>query len=283
MRAYGAGWWSFWNFSDLLSYVLQIAIAVLHLQCDYVDEGYFSVLVATQHVLMWSKLHYFARTFPAKSFFLDTIRAGAVLVLCVVWWGLMWRPLCVCACVRVCACSHHPRSSPPLLLLLQQQPPNACLRTRPALPQPQPKPQPTRNTQTPQNITKTKQNSDRGHALVPRLPDDHAARLWLCLLRPVPPGPRPLPRLCQPVALAGASIVTVQCTPLGVVRGRGLAFFGGALNSPAAAATKTTPLPLSTHTHALSKATMFSFLLAMFDYNVSDAVVGGGGGAAVGA
>jgi hypothetical protein len=34
----------------------QIVICVLHLQRSFVDEGWFSVLVATQQVLLWIKL-----------------------------------------------------------------------------------------------------------------------------------------------------------------------------------------------------------------------------------
>ena len=37
---------------DMASYALQIAIAALHVQRAHVDEGWFSVLIATQHVLM---------------------------------------------------------------------------------------------------------------------------------------------------------------------------------------------------------------------------------------
>lgn len=36
--------------------VCQIVICVLHLQRSFVDEGWFSVLVATQQVLLWIKL-----------------------------------------------------------------------------------------------------------------------------------------------------------------------------------------------------------------------------------
>lgn len=34
----------------------QVVICVLHLQRKFVDEGFFSVLVATQQVLLWIKL-----------------------------------------------------------------------------------------------------------------------------------------------------------------------------------------------------------------------------------
>lgn len=36
--------------------MLQVVICVLHLQRTFVDEGWFSVLVATQQVLLWIKL-----------------------------------------------------------------------------------------------------------------------------------------------------------------------------------------------------------------------------------
>lgn len=55
----------------------QIAICVVHLQRTFVDEGWFSVMVASQHVLMWTKLHYFAKVFnPTKNTIVDTIRIG---------------------------------------------------------------------------------------------------------------------------------------------------------------------------------------------------------------
>jgi hypothetical protein len=38
---------------DLVSYVLQTAIAAIHVQRAFVDEGWFSVMIASQHVLMW--------------------------------------------------------------------------------------------------------------------------------------------------------------------------------------------------------------------------------------
>eukprot|EP00775_Hariotina_reticulata_P003763 gene3763-4022_t len=75
IAAYGMGWVGAWNLLDMASYFLQIVICVLHLQRDYVDEGWFSVLVASQHVLMWTKLHYFAKVFnPTKNTIIDTIR-----------------------------------------------------------------------------------------------------------------------------------------------------------------------------------------------------------------
>ncbi|GBF90826.1 transient receptor potential channel protein [Raphidocelis subcapitata] len=74
--AYSSGWAaSPWNYLDLVSYVLQTAIAGLHAQREYVDEGWFSVIIAAQHVLMWTKLQYFARVFnPTKTTFVDTVR-----------------------------------------------------------------------------------------------------------------------------------------------------------------------------------------------------------------
>ncbi|KAI8473618.1 MAG: hypothetical protein J3K34DRAFT_518899 [Monoraphidium minutum] len=74
--AYSAGWAaSPWNILDMLSYILQVAISALHSQRGFVDEGWYSVMIATQHVLMWTKLQYFARVFnPTKTTFIDTIR-----------------------------------------------------------------------------------------------------------------------------------------------------------------------------------------------------------------
>jgi hypothetical protein len=39
----------------LLPLPLQIVICVLHVQREFMDEGFFSVMLATQHVLMWTK------------------------------------------------------------------------------------------------------------------------------------------------------------------------------------------------------------------------------------
>ena len=59
--AYGLGWLQPWNVADFVSYIIQVAIVVLHAQRSVVDEGWFSVLLALQHVLLWAKLHYFAK------------------------------------------------------------------------------------------------------------------------------------------------------------------------------------------------------------------------------
>ena len=61
-----------------LSLPTQVAIFVLHIQREFVDEGWFSVLIATQNVLMWSKLHYFARVFNARSVAWDSIKRGGL-------------------------------------------------------------------------------------------------------------------------------------------------------------------------------------------------------------
>jgi hypothetical protein len=56
---------------------VQAAICVLHLRREGLDEGWFSVLVATQNVLMWAKLQYFVRVFnPTRTLFMETIRIG---------------------------------------------------------------------------------------------------------------------------------------------------------------------------------------------------------------
>ncbi|WIA29571.1 hypothetical protein OEZ86_012064 [Tetradesmus obliquus] len=74
IAAYGFGWVGMWNIMDLVSYVLQIVICVLHVQREFMDEGFFSVMLATQHVLMWTKLHYFAKAFnPTKTTLVDTV------------------------------------------------------------------------------------------------------------------------------------------------------------------------------------------------------------------
>eukprot|EP00879_Flechtneria_rotunda_P030709 GHRR01033380.1.p1 GENE.GHRR01033380.1~~GHRR01033380.1.p1 ORF type:complete len:313 (+),score=66.53 GHRR01033380.1:359-1297(+) len=90
VAAYGWGWVRLWNLMDMASYALQIVITVLHIQRDFLDEGWFSVLVATQHVLMWTKLHYFAKAFnPTKTTIIDTIR----IVLDDMKWFLLFLTL----------------------------------------------------------------------------------------------------------------------------------------------------------------------------------------------
>lgn len=39
----------------------QAFITVLYLQRTHVGESWFGIIMAVQHILLWSKLHYFAR------------------------------------------------------------------------------------------------------------------------------------------------------------------------------------------------------------------------------
>jgi hypothetical protein len=46
----------------------------VHFTRWYSVTGWFSIIISTQHVLMWTKLHYFARVFnPTKNLFVETI------------------------------------------------------------------------------------------------------------------------------------------------------------------------------------------------------------------
>lgn len=72
----------------------QVSITVLYLHGGYVGDSWFSILLAVQHLLLWSKLHYFARAFsPTKSLLVDTIR---VVI------DDMKVGACMCACLHVC-------------------------------------------------------------------------------------------------------------------------------------------------------------------------------------
>lgn len=60
--------------SHCMPCLAQVAIFSVHLSRDFTDSGWISVMIATQHVLMWSKLHCFARVFnPTKTLLMDTI------------------------------------------------------------------------------------------------------------------------------------------------------------------------------------------------------------------
>lgn len=39
----------------------QSLICIIHLRHDGVDDSWFCVLMAVQHIFLWSKMHYFAR------------------------------------------------------------------------------------------------------------------------------------------------------------------------------------------------------------------------------
>lgn len=69
LQAYAGGWLSLWNLLDVLTYGLQIAIAVMHLGRLYLASGWLSVLVAFQCVLLWFRLNYFSRVFGGSSSF----------------------------------------------------------------------------------------------------------------------------------------------------------------------------------------------------------------------
>lgn len=46
----------------------------VHWHRTYTPEGWFSIMIAAQHVVMWSKLHYFARALnPSKTLLMDSV------------------------------------------------------------------------------------------------------------------------------------------------------------------------------------------------------------------
>ena len=55
-------WVNLWNLMDLVSYVLSLTIWALHIRLGPLPgSSWFSILLALQHVLLWTKLHYYAR------------------------------------------------------------------------------------------------------------------------------------------------------------------------------------------------------------------------------
>ncbi|DBA98675.1 hypothetical protein WJX77_002585 [Trebouxia sp. C0004] len=87
-------WLSIWNLMDLATYFLQIAIDVLHLSRLNVRSEVLSILVASQCLLLWLKIQYFARVFqPTKNAFVDTLRSVVadvkwfLLFLVLTMWG----------------------------------------------------------------------------------------------------------------------------------------------------------------------------------------------------
>jgi hypothetical protein len=59
---YRYGWFNLWNSLDVATYVLQASIGTCHLMRFSLAGSSFSILIAAQHVLLWSKIHYYARS-----------------------------------------------------------------------------------------------------------------------------------------------------------------------------------------------------------------------------
>ncbi|GLC34362.1 hypothetical protein PLESTB_000737500 [Pleodorina starrii] len=72
----GLAWLNLFNLADVASYGLAVAIWFVHLRCGSLPaSAAFSGALALQHVLLWSKLHYYARVLtPTRGGFNDTIR-----------------------------------------------------------------------------------------------------------------------------------------------------------------------------------------------------------------
>lgn len=74
LTAYGIGWINMWNTLDMLTYVTQVAITVLHLGRIHLNEDWLSVAMALQCILLWFRLQYFSRVFKSTRFsFLDSL------------------------------------------------------------------------------------------------------------------------------------------------------------------------------------------------------------------
>ena len=75
-QAYGlAGWWSIWNFLDIVTYVIQIVVSVCHLGRIGLDTNSLSTLLALQCIFLLFRLQYYSRVFKSTRFsFLDILR-----------------------------------------------------------------------------------------------------------------------------------------------------------------------------------------------------------------
>ncbi|PRW39343.1 transient receptor potential channel [Chlorella sorokiniana] len=75
LAAYGwSGWFSLWNALDLSTYILQVAIAWMHLTRQ-VHTGYLSIACALQCILLLFRLQFFSRVFAATRFaFLEAVK-----------------------------------------------------------------------------------------------------------------------------------------------------------------------------------------------------------------
>nr|BAK18929.1 transient receptor potential channel [Chlamydomonas reinhardtii] len=76
MMVQGLAWVSIFNLADVVSYSLAAGLWAAHLRCGSLPaSAAFSGALALQHVLLWTKLHYYARVLtPTRGGFNDTIR-----------------------------------------------------------------------------------------------------------------------------------------------------------------------------------------------------------------
>jgi hypothetical protein len=55
-------WVNLFNLADMASYCLALMLWAVHVRCGSLPySAWFSGALALQHVLLWSKLHYYAR------------------------------------------------------------------------------------------------------------------------------------------------------------------------------------------------------------------------------
>ncbi|KAI7841125.1 hypothetical protein COHA_005096 [Chlorella ohadii] len=76
MKAYGLwNWATVWNVNDLATYIIQIAVVVMHLGRLSISSDWLSILASAQCILLLFRLQYFSRVFRATRFaFLDSLK-----------------------------------------------------------------------------------------------------------------------------------------------------------------------------------------------------------------
>ncbi|KAG2492134.1 hypothetical protein HYH03_009625 [Edaphochlamys debaryana] len=95
LRAYGLGsWLTAWNLLDVGTYVLQVAVTVLHLGVFHNGPTWLVLAAATQAVLLVVRLTYFSRVFRSTTFdFMSSLQvvgrevAWYVALLLLLMWG----------------------------------------------------------------------------------------------------------------------------------------------------------------------------------------------------
>ncbi|KAL0035205.1 hypothetical protein WJX79_005983 [Trebouxia sp. C0005] len=87
-------WLSTWNLINLITYILQVAIDVMHVGRLYVGSETLSLFIAAQCLLLWLRFQFFVRVFqPTKNAFVDTLQSilddvkWSLLFLVLTMWG----------------------------------------------------------------------------------------------------------------------------------------------------------------------------------------------------
>lgn len=67
-------WFGFWNIADAAAEIMQIVCFVLHMSDAHIDATTFDIILATQTVLLVTKIQYFCRAFTqVKTAFIDAL------------------------------------------------------------------------------------------------------------------------------------------------------------------------------------------------------------------